>query len=1203
MSADYKQRPGIDLDLPTGKPSNAPSPKDVREIMDARGERTDGRFVRSYEESLDPTAYAEAAEEQFPPVRADAEHVERRDFFKIAGAGMALAGLTACTKQPLETIVPYGNQPEDMVPGKPLFYATAYTQRGIAYPVVAESHMGRPTKIEGNEKAGHRATSHFAQASLLNLYDPDRSRSIKGESRDKQELIGRVLKSEIESWQVGFMDTTGKWFKGDNIGGAGVAILMGPHSSPTLGSVIDGLLAKNKEIKVYTHDSLGGDERTAACNAAADGNVPVYHFDKASVVLDLGADSLNPAISGVANAAGWATGRNFVDNFDALLGGAMNRLYAVETDFTVTGAAADHRLPATPSQINAFARQVAAELGVAVKEAAAAEVKPAVEALEAAGEGEKEENITEIDASQGADNVKRREAVGGAGAAVAALEESDFAASFLNALVADLKAAGSGALVVAGENLPASTQALALKLNEVLGGLGNTVTFAPSPFVEPKSGTGTLAELATALDGDEVRALFVLDCNPVYTAPAELAFAEKLEKAGTVYHLGAYVDETAEVADWHIPLAHFLESWGDARTVDGTACLVQPLIQPLYEGAMSVLDLALVLAGKSATAHETLKKFWTKGEGLSENDWVTALHSGFVEGSAPAPASVSSIAFEDEGIPASSGEGIEVNFTLDPSVLDGSFANNVWLQEMPTPLTTLTWDNVITVSPNTADQFKLDMDEGQSGREADEFQRRHTLRAKVELVKLTVNGMSVIGPVRIAPGHADGCATVTFGYGRDLVSMPNASGIGYNANAIRGASGFAASGASIEGTGDHYKIAMTQDHHRIKDGNPKLGYRALAKHGTLNQLKAEQQEHAFGHGLVQGNQHRFPQDLTMYRRKDDKRKHQIYVNDRLNKVGTQWGMCIDMTRCIGCNACVIACHAENNTTTVGKQQIMNGREMHWIRVDRYYDAPDGEFAAPEKVSIHTQPVTCMHCEEAGCEVVCPVGATVHSNDGLNQMVYNRCIGTRYCSNNCPYKVRRFNFLQWSDRETETRKMGRNPNVTVRVRGVMEKCTYCIQRINKARIEAKVDADNPYNKTRSMAEGSVITACQQACPTKAIAFGNICDDDAEVSKYKATEALDYALLGEVNMRPRTTYLARIRNKTSDIDPTDAVDLHVEELKKIKSHGKHHGGHGDDHGDHGDHDGGHKNGHADGHAADKDSHEDGTTHGDDKQEEAK
>jgi len=1130
---------------------------------------------------------------------------------------------TACTKQPLETIVPYGNAPEDIVPGKPLFYATSFVQRGIAMPIVAESHMGRPTKIEGNEKAGHRATNHFAQASLLNLYDPDRSRSIRGKTRDKKEFVERVLKTEIDSWKVGFQDSSGTWFKGRNVGGAGVAVLMGPHSSPTLASVVDGMLAKNDKIKVYTHDSLGGSERAAACKAAAGGNMPVYHFDKAKVVLDLGADSLNPAFHGVANAAGWAQGRNFVDNFDALLDGDMNRLYAVETDFTVTGAAADHRLPATPSQINAFARQLAGELGVAVKKVAAA-VKPAVEALEAAEDGEKNEGVTEIDASEGADKVKRREDVGGANAAVAALEESDFAASFLTTLAADLKAAGSGALVVAGENLPASTQALALKLNEVLGGLGTTVTFAPSPFAEPTSGSGTLTELASALDAGEVRALFVLDCNPVYTAPAELEFADKLAKAETVYHLGPYVDETAQKADWHIPLAHFLESWGDARSADGTACLVQPLIQPLYDGCMSVLDFTLALSGKTATAHETLKRFWTKGQGLSENDWVTALHSGFVEGSAPEPAAVSSIAFEDEGAPETSDEGIEINFAMDASVLDGSFANNVWLQEMPTPLSTLTWDNVITVSPNTADKYKLDIDKGDVGREADEFQRRHTLRAKVELVKLTVNGQSVIGPVRIAPGHADGCATVTFGYGRDIDSMPNAKGLGYDANRIRGAggNGFAASGASIEGTGDHYKIAMTQDHHRMKDGNPKLGYRALAKHGTLNQLIAEEKEHAFGHGLVQGNQHVFPQDLTLYRRNNDKRKHQLYVNDRINKVGTQWGMCIDMTRCIGCMACVVACHAENNTTTVGKEQIMNGREMHWIRVDRYYDAPDGKFADPTKVSIHTQPVTCMHCEEAGCEVVCPVGATVHSNDGLNQMVYNRCIGTRYCSNNCPYKVRRFNFLQWSDRETETRKMGRNPNVTIRVRGVMEKCTYCIQRINKARIEAKVDPENPYNDTRSMAEGSVITACQQACPTKAIAFGNICDDDAEVSKYKATKALDYALLGEVNMRPRTTYLARIRNKSAEIEPLDAVEKHVEELKEIKSHSKgHHGDHGD-HGDHDDHghgknghdgDGHGKNGHdknggKNGHDAGKHSDNDETKQGEssetpDNQEEAK
>lgn len=1135
--------------------SQAPTPDAVRDIMESRGRRTDGRYVRSYEESLNPLAYEDAAEEAFPAVTSDAEildAVERRDFFKIAGAGMALAGLTACTKQPIEKIIPYGNAPEEIIPGKPLFYATAMVQNGIAHPVVVESHMGRPTKIEGNGKFKHGGTNVFAQASILDLYDPSRSTQIVGKVSSKRDLL-QVINAEVLSWKEKFFDAKNQQRRGRNIGGKGVAILMEPTSSPTTANVLADLRAENSEIKLFTYSPTASSEHLKALNEAVDGNVPHYHFDKASVVLDLGADSLNPAFHPLEHAAGWASKRNFVDHTDALLAGDMNRLYTVETDFTLTGAAADHRLAATPTEIASFLHRLAAELGVVKAAPKAAEAPAEVPEVEDLDGGDKA--TTEIDLSKGADKVERKDLAGGGAAEKEAVSDAPFDERFFTSVLADLKAAGSGALVIAGTHLPASVQALALKLNEVLGGLGTTVTFAPSPVVNLDD-AGGIADLSAALEAEEIRTLFILDSNPVYTAPASLNFAEKLSKAGTVFHLGAYEDETAELATWHIPLSHYLEAWGDARTLDGTVCVVQPLIAPLYSSSMSVLEMLMVLAGKGKPAHKEVMLNWVKDGGLSENDWVTSLHQGFIKGSAFEAAAVESISYEDAGVPESDGS-LEVNFALDPSVMDGRFANNTWLQEVPTPLSTITWDNVITVSPKTADKFALDLGNRASKYEGEEFQKRHTVTSKVELVELTIDGLSVIGPVRISPGHADNCVTVTLGYGREVDGIPNAQGLGYNAYKILGETR-TATGAEITGTGKNYEIAMTQDHHRMRSGNPDLGYRALAKHGTLNQLIAEKKLDAFGKS-IQGDQHKFPQSLTMYRSTSDsagfsaaKNNHQIYTDDRLAKRGTQWGMVIDLTRCVACNACIVACNAENNVAVVGKEQVMNGREMHWLRVDRYYDSADGDFADANKVSIETQPVTCMHCEEAGCEVVCPVGATVHSNDGLNQMVYNRCIGTRYCSNNCPYKVRRFNFLQYIDRETESLKLSRNPNVTVRPRGVMEKCTYCVQRINKARIEQKIDPDSEYNNNGfSMPEGAVVTACQQVCPTEAIAFGNICDDESTVSRYKAATKLNYHLLGEVNMRPRTSYIVRVRNKNAEVDLEDSIEKHKKRIKHIKA----------------------------------------------------
>jgi molybdopterin-containing oxidoreductase family iron-sulfur binding subunit len=594
-----------------------------------------------------------------------------------------------------------------------------------------------------------------------------------------------------------------------------------------------------------------------------------------------------------------------------------------------------------------------------------------------------------------------------------------------------------------------------------------------------------------------VELLVIIGGNPVYTAPADLRFAEHLGKVGTRVHLSLYDDETSALCHWHIPEAHYLESWSDTRAYDGTVSIVQPLIAPLYNGKSAHELLAVLIDQPNRSDYDIVREHWqnqhssgtlpTVTQQSFEQFWRTALHEGFIAGTASA---AKRLALKTDWMTSDSGlrtpdssQSLEIIFRPDPTIYDGRFANNGWLQELPKPLTKLTWDNAAMVSPATARRLGLSSTTGWRGGEHGTIY--------TDIVELEYRGRTVRAPIWIVPGHAEDCVTVHLGYGRTQAGK-GGTGVGFNAYALRlSDAAWFGPGLTLRKTDERYPLACTQFHHNIEG-------RDLVRSTSLEEYRQHPAFAQEGH--------------------ESARNPSLYPKDEYP--GYAWGMAIDMTTCIGCNACVVACQAENNIPIVGKTEVMHGREMHWLRIDTYHK---GDSANPET---YYQPLPCMHCENAPCELVCPVAATTHSAEGLNDMVYNRCVGTRYCSNNCPYKVRRFNFFQYADWDTPSLKLLRNPDVTVRSRGVMEKCTYCVQRISRARIEAE-------KAGRPIRDGEIVTACQAACPAQAIVFGNINDPNSRVSQLKA-EPRNYGLLAELNTQPRTTYLAAIRNPNREIE---------------------------------------------------------------------
>jgi molybdopterin-containing oxidoreductase family iron-sulfur binding subunit len=1001
--------------------SNAEHPRTRLDLDALRARLAAGHgreYWRSLEELAETPEFEEMLHREFPENASEwGDPAGRRNFLKLMGASLALGGLAACTKQPPETIVPYVRPPEEFIPGKPLYYATAMTLGGAALGLLVESHLGRPTKIEGNElhPGSLGSTDSFAQASILTLYDPDRSQVVMEAGR-------------ISTWSA-FLAALGRALQNLKARrGQGLRLLTESVASPALAWQIQNLLKEYPEAKWHQFEPAHRDcVRFGAREAFGVVVDTQYRFDRANVVLSLEADFLSCGPAHVRHARDFSARRRVGDPPVE-----MNRLYVAESTPTNTGGMADHRLALRASEIEALAAGVARRVGVS-----------------------------------------------GVSGGDAGLEGRH--AKWMDAVARDLQKHRGASIVIAGETQPAEVHALAHAMNVALGNVERTVIYTDPVEASPAEHVESIKQLAADMAAGRVQVLLMLGGNPVYNAPADLQFEQQLTKVPFRVHLSLYEDETSYLCHWHIPEAHYLETWSDTRAFDGTVTIQQPLIAPLYGGKSAHEFIAAVAGQPTRSGYDIVREYWKArlGEKDFEARWRRALHDGVVDGTALAPRKVTLVpGFAIKAKAAPAGKGLEIVFRTDPTIYDGRFANNGWLQELPKAITRVTWDNVCMVSPATAQQLGV-------GNE--------------EVVELRYLGRAARGPVWITPGHPDGAVTVFLGYGRRRAGRAG-TGAGYDAYALRvhWAQWFD-SGLEVVKTGARYPLASTQGHWNIE-----VDQRAEKRHLVRTATLEEYRKHPH---VIREMGHEPPAELTLYKGFDYSKGH-------------AWGMSIDLNACTGCGACVTACQAENNIPIVGKEQVGRGREMHWIRVDRYYR---GGVENPE---MHQQPVPCMHCENAPCEVVCPVAATVHSDEGLNDMVYNRCVGTRYCSNNCPYKVRRFNFLQFVDDTTPVLKLLRNPDVTVRMRGVMEKCTYCVQRINGARIAAKRDG-------RPIQDGEIQTACQQVCPAQAIAFGDINDAKSRVARAKA-EPRSYGLLTDLNTRPRTTYLARLRNPNPELE---------------------------------------------------------------------
>jgi len=998
---DNVRKTGIG-DVCPGKKDKVLELSAVREkLSEARGPK----YWRTLDELAQTPEFEEMLHREFPKHASEWEDKSsRRDFLKIMGASMALAGLSACTKQPLEPIVPYVKQPNNLTLGKPLFYATAMTMGVYGTGLLVESHEGRPTKIEGNPQhpSSLGGTDVFTQASVLGMYDPDRSQvnTYLGDTRTWPDVLNS-LRGVIRTEKAN--------------GGAGLRVLSGATSSPSFVAQMQAFLKVYPQAKWYQWEAVNRDNVYAGAQAAFGQPVEtVYDFLKAKVVLSLDGDFLSSGFPGFHKYTREFSGRRKPELKEEML-----RFYAVESAPTNTSAKADHRLHVKASEVEPFARALAASLGIA-------------------GAGGQFKN-----------------------------EHKKFAA----ALLKDLQAHKGEVLVVVGDAQTPATHALAHLINAALGSVGKTVSYTDP--VDPMAATAKLEQLRQLtgeMNAGKVQVLVVLNTNPVYDAPADFGFFDAFNKVPLRVHLGLYHDETAKYCHWHLNATHYLEQWGDTRTFDGTVSFVQPLIAPLYGGHSESELIEFLTNEDEATSYALTQRYWqTRHAGDFQSWWNRSLHDGFVAGSAATPKTVAAKGAIPAATPGAG--GLEIIFRRDATTYDGRFANNGWLQETPKPMTQVCWDNPVLMSVATGQKLKLKTEDE---------------------VELELNGRKVKGAIWLTPGHPDDAVTLNLGYGRTLAGRVG-SGVGVSAYLLRTSDAmWNAGGLKLTPTGVHYGLASPQGHQTMEG-------RAIVRAATLEDFIKNP---GFAHEMVEAP----AAGLTMYA--------PVEYKDH------KWGMAIDLNSCVGCKTCTVACQAENNIAVVGKDQVKRGRHMNWLRIDNYHEG------SPENPNTYFQPVPCMQCENAPCEIVCPVGATVHSTEGLNDMVYNRCVGTRYCSNNCPYKVRRFNFLLFSDFDTPQLKFQRNPDVSVRSRGVMEKCTYCVQRITHARIDAE-------EQNRKVKDGEVMTACQQACPAEAIIFGDLNDPSSRVAKLKTSQR-NYGLLEELNTRPRTTYMAAVRNPNPELE---------------------------------------------------------------------
>ena len=1071
------------------------------------------RSVGQLEDTADFRQWMDREFPQGAAVLASEEESEtsRRSFLKLMGASTALAGfgMAAC-RRPEAYILPYTKAPEWVIPGNATYYASAMPRAHGATPLVVTTFEGRPTKLAPNGlHPDAEGTDAFAQASVLDLYSPSRSRGFlksgKPVERTKFEAVLATLATDSAA-KIGF--------------------LFGADDSPTRVRLIKELAAKYSAAKFYQYEALTGDSSSIALG---DGVKLVADFSKADRIVSLDCDFAGVDFQGPVTPffdRRKPEGKFYDSKADAA---SMNRLYSVEAAFTLTGGMADHRLRVSPSQVTAVAAQIARGLGVKV------------------------------------------------GVAIVSPELSDpKQVAWVNGLVDDLKENAGKSIVLAGSRQSLALHLLAHAINVELGNIGDG---KPLLAVQTDTkGLGNLAALKADIDSKAVETLFVITpSNPIFDAPTDLQFTDSYAKLKTSIHLGMRTDATAQASTWHIPAAHYLESWSDARTARGTHTVVQPMILPLYNNCISEVELLLALLsndgkllngegekGAASPAYAAVRSTFSSVGGEGETAWKKFLRDGFLEGSlyplvSPAPRG-------DMSAPIIASpptkDALEVIFSTDSSIFDGRWIDNGWLQEAPDPISKLTWDNVALVAPLTAKELGIydqiiQLETQFASRSPDDEAQNRTS----PMIQLVVNGQALEIPILISFGQAENTLVIPLGYGQgfdendelkrgpknvDCVGLVGVNR-GFDAYPLRtSTTAYFAAGATAKPTGKRYSVALTQEH------NAMYG-RALAREvSTLD----DEEKGSFSAQLAnvpkQGNDAHAPPNISLYKQED--RAGKPLINDPIH----QWGMSIDLSSCMGCNACLVACQSENNIPIVGKKQVAMGREMHWIRMDRYFAAQkDNTFddGNPEMVP---QPVACVQCESAPCETVCPVNATIHTEDGLNAMAYNRCIGTRYCANNCPYKARRFNYFDYNKRNPlithnlykgpfgvkqvgEAPHLQKNPNVTVRMRGVMEKCTYCVQRLQEAVIRQKrgqkqeaLVAGKPSTEmtvnilTLRIPVDSVKTACQDACPAGAITFGNLLDEEKSVVVRSKKIDRNYDLLNYIGTRPRTSYLARVKN---------------------------------------------------------------------------
>jgi MoCo/4Fe-4S cofactor protein with predicted Tat translocation signal len=1004
-------------------------------------------FWTSLEAKANPEAFQERAKAEFPDgVEGvdgnDGLKVQRRTFMGIAGAAGALLGLEGCIRRPEDKILPFTRQPEYVVPGVALHYATSIRSGGDALGLLVTTHEGRPTKVEGNPNhpASLGATDGFAQASILDLYDPDRS---KGPAQKNGDKPVDVTFADVDSaiTEIGSKAAANR--------GAKLRVLAQPSDSPTFVRVTKQLLERFPEAKIYYYEPVSADHRRAAVKLSFGQTADLNNnFRRARTILSLDADFLFSEPGSVRAAREFMDARRLSSPRDS-----MNRLYAVEPGYTLTGANADHRLRLPARDMGAYLKALAAELG-------------ALGVLDAAPQGEGgAPNLSGIKAS--ITGAKAPEGV------------SD---KWLKTVAKELAQARGQSLIVVGSRQPTAVHALANALNFALGNFGRTVVLVPTVDARVQSPVDGITALAQDMQAGNVETLLILGGNPVYDAPANLNFGQLLAKVPTSVHLSIERDETSLLTSWHVPRAHAFESWGDLRGSDGTFSIQQPLIAPLW-GGRSDAELLAQLAGMPLWRGHALVRS-TARELLPaanfEQQWKNALQLGLIreltsQFAAPTTfdgAAVSKAVAElPEAKSALGRDNIEVNFAPDAGLYDGRHANNPWMLEIPDPLSTVSWDNAAYVSPATAKELGIE--------NYDVVSIKDPAGNAIEIVTW------------VLPGQADNTITLHLGWGRPNVGRYG-KGAGFNVYPIRTTQAFGfGDGFKVEKTGQRYSVSVLQEAHSM-EGRP------IAIDATLDEYR---QKPEFA-------EYRSPTLSTLPLWKE------------VRYEGHRWAMAIDLNACTGCNSCLIACQAENNVSSVGKEQVARGRDMYWLRMDRYFVGED-----ENNPQVAFQPMGCQHCEEAPCENVCPVNATAHSPEGLNDMAYNRCIGTRYCMNNCPYKVRRFNFLDFVGQVPETRRMQYNPNVSVRMRGVMEKCSYCVQRIQEAKIHAR-------RNNRPLRDGDVKVACQQACSTGCITFGDLNDQSSRVAKLEKLDR-QYKVLAQIGTQPRTSYLAKVRNPNPEM----------------------------------------------------------------------